>query len=464
MATDTSWIGSLDINNFVQTQMTREQANIDKMRQPILDQLAQSQNELKVQSSVYTQLQQLINAFQQNLTQLQTAFNPAYQVGYSTNGVVNAQITGTVSPGTHALHVDKLAQAESLKSQNFSNINTALGMTQTLTIKMGPDGSPTSQFDINIASGDSLQAVVNNINNTAKANNAGVTASIVSTSNGQYKLVVSSNQTGLQNKVSITNSSGSGLTMTTLTDAQDAEFTYDGLSFVQSTNSSVIQGVNLTLLNTGDTNVILTPSNQISNVTTAVQNVVSSYNQIISLIGQAQVQLASPDPTLSLVKSTLEDEMKLSSLTQYGIVPNTSPQTVQVTLANQKDTTTAYLTGLIQVDSTILSSALTDHFADVQSALFDPQNGSFAKILSDGLNSGTGIVWKTMNDPVAGGIPRINGMLNKVTQELNDETTQTTQMKNKLMMKYAQLQVTLTNMQNISNYMFQQIQVMNSSK
>ncbi len=459
MATDSSWIGSLDVDTFVKTQMMREQAGIDKSRQPFLDQLNQKQSGLKIQSSVYTQLQQLVNTFQQKLTQLQTAFNPTYQVGYSTSGIVNAQITGAVSPGSHTLHVEQLAKAGSLQSQNISSTNTALGYSQALTIKLGPDGSPTQQFNVNIGAGDSLQTIVSSINNTAQANNAGVTASIVSTVSGQYQLVVSSNQTGLNNNVNITGT-GTGLTMTALTTAQNAEFTYDNLNFEQASNSNIIQGVNVTLLNEGDTNIILTPSSQINNVTTTLQDVVTSYNQIMSLISQAQVQLSAPDPNLNLIKSTLQDEMKLSSLTQYGIVPNTTPQTVQVTMANGKDVTTAYLTGLIQVDSTMLSSALTNHYSNVQAALFNTQNGAFAGVLNDGLNAGTGLVWKALNDAKAGGIAVVNTALNQVTQDIQDETIATQERKDSLSLKYAQLQVTLTNMQNISNYMFQQIQMM----
>lgn len=459
MAIDNSWIGSLDISTFVNTQMMREQAAIEKSQQPFLDQLTQKQTNLKAQSAVYNQLQQLITTFQQSLTQLKTAFDPTYQVGYSTSGVVSAQITGSVSPGSHSLQVTQLATAGSLQSQNVLSTNTALGYTQTLTIALGPTGTPTQQFNVNISSTDNLKTIVAKINNTAQVNNAGVTASIVSTISGQYQLVVSSNQTGLANNINITTASGSGLTMTTLKGAKDAEFSFDNLDFVQASNSNTIQGMDITLLNQGSTNVIVTPNSQTSTVTNALQNVVTSYNQVMSLIGQSQAQLATPDPTLSLIQSTLQDEMDLSGLNQYGIVPDTTPQTVQVNTASG-GVITVYLTGLIQTDPTMLSTALANNFSSMQSALFDSQNGVFTKVLSNGLNPGTGLVWKGLNDSISGGIPLVNTHLNQVTQQIQDETAQIQQKKADLTAKYAQLQVTLQSMQNISNYMFQQIQMM----
>ena len=128
---DTSWIGQLNIDQFVKQQMARETAVIQQNMQPKIDQLTQSQTILKTQQNVFQQLQQLIPAFQQSITQLAASFNPTYQVGYSTSGIANVQVVGDASPGTHSLNVTQLAQAQSIESggTGFTSTSAALSIT-----------------------------------------------------------------------------------------------------------------------------------------------------------------------------------------------------------------------------------------------------------------------------------------------------------------------------------------------
>ncbi|MEO8400421.1 MAG: flagellar filament capping protein FliD [Gammaproteobacteria bacterium] len=468
---DTSWIGSLNIDQFVQQQMMREKAIIDKNTQPVVTQLTKSQTDLKTQISLYGQIQQLVASYQTMLTQLQTSFNPSFQVGLSNTGIASAQTIGTVSPGTHALHVTALAQGSSVASAAYTSPTAVRNITETVGFSIGPIGSPTASFNVNIGATDTLQMIAENINNTANINHIGVAASVVSTTSG-YKLIISSNQTGIENQVNITESgaganslsvsTGVGGTATVLTTAADAEFTLDTLAYKEPTNTNIIHGLSISLLAIGDTNISLTPNNQVSTVSTAVQNVVTAYNQLISLIGQAQAQLPTPDHNLQLIQSSLSKSMNSTVLQGIGVVPNTTTQTVPVTLANG-GTTISYITGKLQVDSAVLSTALTNNFTTTQTQLFDSQAGVLSGVLNNALNTGTGSVWRALNDSKSGGLITANKELSKLTLRISDENDKIDKMKSDLTYKYAALSVMLQGMQFTSNYLYQQMQAMSGN-
>ena len=492
---DTSWIGQLNIDQFVKQQMARETAVIQQNMQPKIDQLTQSQTILKTQQNVFQQLQQLIPAFQQSITQLAASFNPTYQVGYSTSGIANVQVVGDASPGTHSLNVTQLAQAQSIESggTGFTSTSAALSITEEMNISLGPAGSPTGNFSVNISATDSLQSIAANINNSAKANGYGISASIVSTSSGNYQLIISSNQSGTANQFNITEtpsggsqtlnlSTGSGGTGVVLKSAQNAQFTVDGVSYDQASNNNTIQGMNMTLLNTGTTNVNLSTNYQTSGVLTAAQNMVNAYNQIITLAQESQLQSGSIDQNVTLLLSSIQNQMNSTFdgvgtyaghvLSAIGIQFSATPQAVQVPLANGGGTTTSYITGLLQVDTSTdpadtssLANILNGgNLSAVQSMLFDSTHGILTKMSKNVLNPGTGSADRAINDPKSGALVSVNSRLATISQQISDTNTSMNGMIRALTAKYALLDVTLQTMQNTSNYIYESTQLMSSGR
>lgn len=109
-----------------------------------------------------------------------------------------------------------------------------------------------------IATGDgTLSAVVNAINGA----NAGVTASAIQVTNGQYKLQLASSATGLAGAVSIDTSSLAMGTFASIGEAQDAQITIGtgpGAFEVTSSSNTVtglLPGVTINLLTTGSSTV-----------------------------------------------------------------------------------------------------------------------------------------------------------------------------------------------------------------
>lgn len=476
---DTSWIGQLNIDQFVKQQMAREQEALQKATQPKIDLLAESQTSYQNQMNLYQQLQQLLPAFQSTVTQLKNAFNPSYQIGYSTSGIADVKVTGDVSPGTHTLEVTKLAQAQRIQSGGtaFSSATDPLGLTETMNFTIG-----SGSFHVDVAAGDNLQAIATKITNTAKANGYNISASADSTSSGNYRLSIFSTQTGLSNAFSITESGGSALNVTTgstatlLKSADDAEFKLDSVTYTKSSNNNSINGMNLTLMNTtatsGVVSINLSPTYQNSAIVTATQNMVTAYNQIITTASTAQIQSGNKDPNLGLLLTSLQDQIKSAfggagayagkGVGAIGIQMSTTPQSVQITLPNGK-TAVSYISGLLQVNTSAdpaetssLTNALSSKFSDVQSLLFDSTHGIMTLMSSNVLNPVTGSADRAQKS----GFSFAQRELSETTQKMKDMNDGLNDKIKDLKLKYAQLYVNLQSMQDASNFLNAQIQAL----
>lgn len=474
-----TWIGSLDINSWVQKILNQEASQLKNIEQAQVSQLVKTQNTLNAELSTYGTVQGYLNNFKQDLTNLAKAFTPNFQVNYSDSSVANASIVGTVVPGTHTLAVTQLAQAERISStSNYASTSTAANLTESLSISIGDEQAPSAQFSVNVTPTDTLQAICNNINSGAVAHSAGVTASIVSTGINQYKLVISSNQTGEANAVNISeNVTGmASLGMTNqLTTAQDAKFSLDNLSYTQPTNSNVILGLNITLLKSGTpsspltTTINLNPTNQLTDVSNAIKQVITDYNQIDSYIEKTQTSNALPDSTLSLLLSSLQNLMNqsfggtnstYSKLADIGININNKAAPIPITYANGQSGT-CYPTGQLEIDTDTLNAALNNNFSSVEALLNDEQYGLFNKV-TDALTEGRGLIWKTLNDPSQGGIALVNSQLKTITTKIENADDAVDNQINNLIYKYGKLDLLLSNLQGQSQYISQQISIWNN--
>lgn len=479
MASST-WIGSLDVNGWVRNLMNQEIKQITDASQKKMSLLSSNEAGLKSQVAAYGKLQTLLQAFQTNLSQLTAAFTPTYQVTSSNAGVAGASVIGTnVTAGSHTINVTKLAQASSIASQNFavSSSDTALGVTETLHVGVG-----SGSFTVNVAATDSIQTIAQNINTGSMANNVGLTASVVSTASGNYQLVISSNQTGVANQLTISEtgtgspalnistagSGGTGGAGTVLTSAQDAVFTFDGLNFDQASNTNImIQGLSINLVGNGTASIVVSTTNQITNVTTAMQNLVNAYNQIDSFIEQTQVSNGAPDSTMSLVLSSLQTTMNQSlgsgsykSLADLGIVSSKTPTSIQITTA-KGDTINFVPAGQLTMNTDpakgpTLAAALNANFSAVQTMLTS-QSGICTQLTS--LLSQNGSITKGL----ASSTSSVSNQISGIDHQISDEQDRVDKLKKDLVVKYAKLDLVLVQLQGQSQYLSQQIAVMNNS-
>ncbi len=195
-------------------------------------------------------------------------------------------------PGVYNITVNSLARADQRASAGFADPNTRL-QTGTLTIQTGTDEAKTITLDDR---NNTLQGLADAINNAG----SGVRAAVINDGSATpYRLLLTSQKTGVANAINITNNltGGTGATIdptaTTIQAASDAEVAIGSgpgaITVSNSTNqiSSLIPGVSFNLNQADPTKAItLSVTNDTSAATTAVKDFVDSFNSVIDFISE----------------------------------------------------------------------------------------------------------------------------------------------------------------------------------
>ena len=118
--------------------------------------------------------------------------------------LLSVSTTSSASPGSYSIQIDDIATAQKLSSSSFSSFSDAIGSDYSGDIII-------NGRVINITENDGLDDIRNRINNANSGNNpTGVTASIISYGSNDYRLILTSNDTGADG-ISLQNGSGSDL-------------------------------------------------------------------------------------------------------------------------------------------------------------------------------------------------------------------------------------------------------------
>ncbi|RKX26485.1 MAG: hypothetical protein DRP45_03450 [Candidatus Zixiibacteriota bacterium] len=176
-----------------------------------------------------------------------TTFHAA-NIQMSDDGYISAKATGRVGTGSYDLQVLSLARNHQLASQGFESESTATFGTGTISIAVGDGSARTITID---ASNNSMIGIQKAINDS----NCGVRANIVNdgSSSDPYRLVLSAEQTGLTNSISITSSLTGGDNFNYSTGSFDAP---EMLSLDSGSTAQVSLGAMANF--TGDENKIYT--------------------------------------------------------------------------------------------------------------------------------------------------------------------------------------------------------------
>ncbi len=223
-----------------------------------------------------------------SLTSLGTlSANQALGATSSNSSIVTATANGAASATSYTINsITSLASAASERSQTFYADSSSTPV------------SASGEMELVAGSFDQKFAVTNNtlvgVRDQINSLNAGVTASIPTTSDGNY-LSIAANATGATTLKLIEDPNGASPAnvLTSTNQGSDAEFDLNGIDVKQSTNTvnSVIPGVTLTLLNTmpvttpATTPVTISLQSDPTQLSSALQNFVSNYNALATAIG-----------------------------------------------------------------------------------------------------------------------------------------------------------------------------------
>ncbi|MEK9769190.1 MAG: flagellar filament capping protein FliD [Betaproteobacteria bacterium] len=194
-------------------------------------------------------------------------------IGNSNPSALKATVTSSARAGSNTVSIQSLAKEQRSVSSGFDSSTTQINGSNTTNVTLTIDGVD----QVVSVEGATLSSISEAINEA----NLGVRAEIVNTgeASGNFKLQLIG-ETGANNSFSVSSDFGS-LTFATNQTATNASLTVNGISFTRESNqiSDVIQGVNLNLTSTTDSNFTLTVDRDTSEAKGNIIAFVSMFNE-----------------------------------------------------------------------------------------------------------------------------------------------------------------------------------------
>ena len=368
MAITAAGVGSgIDIESIVSQLMTLE-------RQPLVA-LQRRESDTRAQISAYGSLKSALSSFQTAMKGLSTldAFK-IFQSTSSNEGVMTASADADAAAGIYSLDVARLAQNHKMASAEFDAVDSfgggALGGEVTVTI-----GTNSSIVDLSAVT--TLEGVRDAINTAV--DNPGVTATILNVGNGKQRLILTSDESGYDNRVQLayggglsdttfsfatTNQDSGGATINDLT-LLDASYSIDGIPLTSSTNniSSVIDGLSIEL--SGEGMATLNVSRDYAAIEEAAKAFVDAYNEVLTTIDTLKEGDLSGDSTLRSIVSGMRNTLNTLPVGLDGAYSALS------SLGIKTDRDTGHLT----FNSGEFSKALDTDFASVAQVFANDDQG-----------------------------------------------------------------------------------------
>lgn len=262
------------------------------------------------QETLLGSLQTTVSNLGTSLSSLGTvASNQALSGTSSDPTAVSVTNTGATQPATYTINsVTSVASAasETSLSSYADSTSTPVSANGSMELVVGSD-----KYDFTLTSNN-----LTTLRDTINAQNAGVTASILTTSGGNY-LSIQANSTGATTLQLIDDPKGAATQeLTSTNQGTDAKFQLNGITIEQPGNvvNSVIPGVTFTILGQTSTATTLSLSSDPTQLSSALQDFVTNYNSLRTALN-AQEGPSAGALSGDIAITQLEDTMR--SLTSY---------------------------------------------------------------------------------------------------------------------------------------------------
>ena len=355
-----SGFNGVDFNSILNTVMQYESQPLTAMQD--------EQSKIQNKDSAFVSLAGMVSAFQTQVTSLTSAAS-FLKVGATSSdtGIATVSAGNNGDVGQYQVSIAHLAKIQVTKSANGYSAPTDIAATGgSISFTIG--GQTTAAIDI--TSNTTLSELKQKINDQK----SGVIASIVNDGTN-YKLVISSRETGEANGFTINNSlvnsggtgvgftSGQSATAGNAQNAQNARFNVNGIDIASTSNkvTDAIPGVTITLLKAGDT--IVGVAKDSSPIKDALKAVVSQFNKLRDFNGQQTNGALSGDTVLREVQKDIR-QVLLGANSNGGRYQYLA----EIGLEFQSD-------GTLKLDESKFDDALNSNPDDVQK-LFQGDTGS----------------------------------------------------------------------------------------
>lgn len=336
----------------------------------------------------------------------------------SVPNLVGVVATGTASVGAHSVIVAQLAQAQTSVSSQFNSDSVGVAGAGSVQFTIGNGAPVTVAYGLN----DTLDDIAARIS----AASAGVTASVLF-DGSNYQIVVQGTQTGAAGAVAIADPN---LNFKTVTAAQDAKLTVDGLSVTRATNSvsDVLPGVTLTLQSTTPPGspATVTIQNDPAGLRAKVKTIVDAFN---SVAGTVSGQLAYSGTTRG--GDTLFGDPAIESLQrQMGSLFDRSYSDAKGSISPGDLGISINKDGTLTLDAAKFDAAASKDPAAVQRLLLG--HGT------DGLVSAIDTLSSQFTDVGTGALPSIQSSINDELKSFADQIQQIEDSANNLQQRLTQ--------------------------
>ena len=318
--------------------------------------------------------------------------NAFEQVTASTSGtsaIFDAIDVSGLEPGTTTVDISQIAQKDVFQSNIFSDANVTMTQGQTAGDKISIQIGTATALEFE-TEGKTYQDIADEIN--AKE---GLNASIEQVGSTDYRLVIKSTESGIDNALTITQTDSSDVDLDpnlgfgeavnhTLT-AQNLNAKIDGVDYNISSNTITVQGnLTMTAIDIGISTISIQDDN--SAIIPGIKDIAAKYNELLTMVDDELYSADSPisdTGTLKLIMSSVKDAL----FNSYGT--NDDLNIFNYGFSIDKS-------GMIEIDEEKLGEALTNNIDDIKAMFIGvaekPGIGTYLKEYLDGLDGYNGLM------------------------------------------------------------------------
>lgn len=262
------------------------------------DRMKEQKTNLGSERNIFQTINLKLSALQNSVSDLLLNSNFNLVSGTSSNeGILKTIASEGASTGEFNVVVNTVAKSHAIKSGAVTIADSTL-KNQTFTIDR--DGKPQISIDTSVAAaGSTNDEILEYIKNQINSQDTGLSASVISVSDTEKVLLLSSKETGTANKMKLAGGTGgielggtalAGLGITDVDnanktqDADNATLTVNGVSITRSSNkiNDVISGVTLDIISAGSSKVTI--SRDTDKIASKIESFVNAYNEVIDMV------------------------------------------------------------------------------------------------------------------------------------------------------------------------------------
>ena len=435
MANSVAGVGSINVANMVNQLMS-----VEGNQQILLKQKAAAQQtQITAFQSINSGLLNL-KTLSEGIIGAGTTPQPWNNLsGSSSDASISVTADSTAQAGTFNVTVDQLASAQQTTYGTAMAMTDKVAAAATLVIS-GAAGLPPATISVGTGT---LSEVISAIN---AAPAAGVSATAVQVSPGQYKLLLTSKVTGSAGGFSVSGTVDD-TQLSNNTSAQDAKVTVPGVGQVTSTSNTfqnVFPGVTFTVSKAATT-ATLTVANDATGMTSQVQKLVDALNSVLTnLSSKSSYDSASNKAgplTGNTVATALSDQL---SDAVFSATPGDSLSQIGIQTTRQ---------GTYTFDSAAFAAKLSA----------DPANAQrLVEGLATRLQSITSSVTRIGSGTVSVAIDSGNSVLKTLNDQVADWDLRLADMRASYTRQFSALNTTLAKMQDQQSWLANQFSTMSA--